>query len=227
MPISKAMVNLNSSGARLPVAYEQAKSQLAKCATVDECKDWADKAAALASYARQSQDESLRRMAERIQARAIKRCGALLAEVEPQTGKRNQHTALRTDTDTKQSREEVATAAGLSKRQKDTALRVAAVPDDAFEAQVESEKPPSVATLAQQGTRSKPKPPMDLGGRDPGEFRLSTAAQADIARLAEMSGRVAPSIVIRGSLDHEVAALRRNAKTLASWLDRLITQLEK
>ena len=84
--MNSAMVNLHTSGARLPVAYEEAKSQLAKCATVDECKDWADKAAALASYAKQSQDESLENMAKRIRARAIKRCGELLREIEPGTG---------------------------------------------------------------------------------------------------------------------------------------------
>ena len=32
----------------------------------------------MASYARQAQDDELRRMADRIQARAIRRCGELL-----------------------------------------------------------------------------------------------------------------------------------------------------
>ncbi len=41
--------------ARLPRTYEAAKAALSECQQVDECKDWADKAAALASYARQAE----------------------------------------------------------------------------------------------------------------------------------------------------------------------------
>ncbi len=45
--------------ARLPSSYEAAKRALAQCDAIDECKDWADKMAALASYARQAKDEDL------------------------------------------------------------------------------------------------------------------------------------------------------------------------
>jgi hypothetical protein len=45
--------------AKLPAAYTVAKRALAECGKVDECKDWADKAAALGSYAKQSGDKSL------------------------------------------------------------------------------------------------------------------------------------------------------------------------
>ena len=70
--------------ARLPATYDAAKLAISRCARVDECKDWADKMAALGSYAKQSHDESLRKMAERIQARAIERCGELLKELAPE-----------------------------------------------------------------------------------------------------------------------------------------------
>src|SRR5262245_38639552 len=46
------------TAAQLPAAYEAAKDALAKCDQVDECKDWADKAAAIASYARQAHDDT-------------------------------------------------------------------------------------------------------------------------------------------------------------------------
>ena len=45
------------AAARLPVAYEQAKVALAACAKIDECRDWADRAKALASYAKQADDD--------------------------------------------------------------------------------------------------------------------------------------------------------------------------
>ncbi len=66
------------SDARLPASYERAKSALAECSRIDECKEWADKAEALASYAKQAKDDGLRILADRIQARAINRCGELL-----------------------------------------------------------------------------------------------------------------------------------------------------
>jgi hypothetical protein len=50
-----------------------AKVAISECAHIDECKDWADKSEALASYAKQAKDDELRNMAERIQARAIRR----------------------------------------------------------------------------------------------------------------------------------------------------------
>src|SRR6516165_5724503 len=74
--------------ARLPSTYESAKTALAECHRIDECKDWADRAEALASYARQAKDDELRRMADRIQARAIHRAGELLKEIPPAPGVR-------------------------------------------------------------------------------------------------------------------------------------------
>jgi hypothetical protein len=40
-----------------------ARKAIAKRSRIDECKSWSDKVAALASYARQAKDRSLRAMA--------------------------------------------------------------------------------------------------------------------------------------------------------------------
>ncbi len=69
-----------SSGVRS--SYVKAKASLEACSRIDECKDWADRAEALASYAKQTQDDSLHKMAIRIQARAIQRCGELLKALQ-------------------------------------------------------------------------------------------------------------------------------------------------
>lgn len=42
---SHAPSTINPETARLPQAYEGAKNALAHCVQIDECKDWADKAA--------------------------------------------------------------------------------------------------------------------------------------------------------------------------------------
>jgi hypothetical protein len=76
-------------------------------------------------------------MADRIQARAIRRCGELLKEIE---AAKNQYAYTAGGI----SRSQAAKQAGLSCRQKVTALRVANLPQESFEQQVESDDPPTV-----------------------------------------------------------------------------------
>jgi hypothetical protein len=139
--------------AKLPASYEFARDALAKCERVDECQKWADKAKALASYAKQAEDESLHHYADRIKARAVRRGGELLAKIKPSKGGRPFKEITRAGADPSYSRNAAAAAAGVSPRQQKTMLRVAAVPAAEFERQVESERPPTVTALAQQGAR--------------------------------------------------------------------------
>ena len=68
-----AISTISPANARLPQTYESAKTALSECVALDECKSWADKAAALASYAKQANDDELMKMATRIRDRAIRR----------------------------------------------------------------------------------------------------------------------------------------------------------
>jgi hypothetical protein len=209
--------------ARLPTTYQQAKAQLAKCVSVDECKDWADKAAALASYARQAEDEELETFARRIRLRALTRCGELLKEIEPKhTGRPSRNGAGSVPN----SRKSAAATAGLSERQRKTALRLASVPKQKREELIESDKPPTVDELAKKGTKQKPRPLVDLKGRDPEEFKASTTAQGYVHRLAEVAASVDPAVVVRGAFDHEHPRLLDEAKAIGRWLARLIKKLE-
>lgn len=162
---------INVSAASLPRTYTAAKTALAECAALDECQDWADKAAALASYAKQSRDDQLERMAQRIRARAIRRAGEILKQIEP--GKTGPKPELTNAADSQLTRTEAARAAGMSERQQVTAVRVASVPSDVFDILVEDDKPATITELAEMGTKSAPKPPIDLQGRDPKEFNRS------------------------------------------------------
>src|SRR5437879_235837 len=74
--------NIEITSARLPATYEQAKVALASCERIDECWEWANKAEALASYAKMADDDTLRQLADRIQARAVRRMGELLKEYD-------------------------------------------------------------------------------------------------------------------------------------------------
>lgn len=55
---------------------------LAECSKVDEAKEWSDRAAAIATYARQSEDNALLNLATKIKVRAVRRCGELLKEFQ-------------------------------------------------------------------------------------------------------------------------------------------------
>lgn len=86
--------------------------------------------------------ERQRKMAERIQARAIRRYGELLKQIEPDKGGYHGNYA-HDGTDTRITRTEAATQAGISERQKVTAMRIANIPDPEFDALIESDSPRS------------------------------------------------------------------------------------
>jgi hypothetical protein len=120
--------------AQLPRRYTEACAALFRCDQVDECAEWSNKAAAIASYAKQARDETLKVFAARIQARAVRRMGELLQAVPAVKGRPAADVAV--------SRSAAARTAGISKIQKDTALATAAIPAADFEKLVEASEPP-------------------------------------------------------------------------------------
>lgn len=218
-----AVVFPSISDARLPAVYQQAVNALAECSRCDECQDWADKAQAMASYARQAKDDTMRKMADRIQARAIRRCGELLRQVPPANGS-NQN--IRDGDDLKvPTRQQVATDAGMSERQRKTALRVAEVPLESFEAQVESATPPTVTALAKQGTETKPRPLVDLGNIEAVDYARATEAMGILRRFADYCGKHEPQRIAHAIQSHEVADTRAFVETVDAWLDAFIVNL--
>jgi hypothetical protein len=211
--------------ARLPEAYEAARDAIEKCARIDECKDWADKSAAMASYAKQSKDETLFNHAVKIQARAIKRCGELLAAITPKQGANQEHSGE--PRPKVQTRTAAARAADLTEHEKKTALRVAAVPKETFEALVEAEKPVTVTALAAVGTKAKPKPLFDLEGKSPADFKAATAALGAVQDFAKFVLRTDPNQIARGLGGDEVRALSSGLARIADWIEGLQTALEK
>ena len=196
----------NIDQANLPQTYEAARQALAQCEQIDECKDWADKAAALASYAKQADDPSLMEMALRIQTRATRRVGQLLEQIPvSKTGPKELKAAAdpkpigvnvgmgrKADGDLPQSRSEAAKDAGLSKRQAKTALRVARVPEADFDRQVDGPNPPTVSKLAEQGTQKRQ--PINLGGRTPKQFNRALHFNEDLELVVETMRKLPPAV---------------------------------
>lgn len=209
-----------SANATLPAKYEAAKAALAECSRIDECQNWADRAAALASYARQSDDDTLRKHCDRIKARAIRRCGELLKQVTPSKGGRPSETHDAGDIGL--SRTRAANNAGLSERQKVTALRVASVPADSFDQQVESDDPPTVAALAEQGTKKL----HDIGDIPPNDYARATQAGGTLRRFAEFCKAHEPARIAKAFQSHEVAELRELVLIVDAWMDSFVINLE-
>jgi hypothetical protein len=222
--VSTAIINVASDAfvapsietAALPVNYERAKEALATCTRIDECKDWADKMAALASYAKQADDTTLHDFAVRISSRAIKRCGDLLQEFDGRGGDRKSGGDPTSD---RQTQRQAAKAAGMSKDQQVAAVRVANVPDEEFEAAVEREHPATVTELAEMGKTARPK-------RDvPPKFQEATYI---LGVLRPLEGFLAanPAREVAGAIrPHEVKQLRAWAEATRAWLHELLAHL--
>lgn len=218
-----AVVPIAAADARLPQSYESAKNALSHCVALDECKSWADKAAALASYAKQANDEELLKMATRIKGRAIRRAGELLQQIEPGQGARD---GKREEGARPPLRGEVARDAGMSSHQAKQAVRVANVPREDFDRQVESDRPPTISQLAQQGIqRPQPRPVVDLEGRNPAEFNRALHFVGDV----ENAARDLRNLDVSGCLpilnDRERARLRAAVATIDAVTDSIITRI--
>ena len=132
-----AVVKRQVATATLPPSYEKAKTALAECARIDECKEWINRMAAMASYAKQAKDTALEDLAIRIRRRAERRLGELLAEIPvPKRG-----------SGTPNERRRASESIGLTQPLASQLVRVAGVPKPIFDAKVEQSPPPSLKEL--------------------------------------------------------------------------------
>jgi hypothetical protein len=130
--------------APLPIRYDAAVQALAVCERIDECKEWADRAAALESYYRQSSNVEMEQSARRIRLRAKRRVGELLLKIEgpaPRSAKGFIQAGAQTP------RGRAARVAGLSKIQSRAAVRIARIPKEIAEAAIEATPPASETQL--------------------------------------------------------------------------------
>lgn len=209
-----------ATNGKLPARYEAAKAAISECAKVDECKTWADKAAALASYARQVKDESLERTAQRIKVRAIRRAGELLKQIEsaPNRPKKKGGGA---PTLTKAA---AAQQAGLSRDQKVDALRIASIPEETFEGEVESDKHPTVARFSAMGV-DKEKRARAIN--HPPNFIEATKAIEALEYFAERHCSRRPALIAGGIDQRERRTIAKLIDDVVFWLSAVNEILKK
>lgn len=158
---SQLLSKIEINSARLPEVYNNAVTALKNCVDIDEVKDWTDKMAAIASYWRQTNDETMFNMAQKIRAQSYRRMGELLSEFDNRNGQNLPNTKSALKDTFSVSQKQVADDAGLSKKQQVTSVRLSKIPEHEFNGLLESEKVPTITELAKHGTKSilhKPKP---------------------------------------------------------------------
>ena len=159
-------------------------------------------------------------MALRIQNRAMRRAGELLKQVPRADANGANLVQHRQDGDVPPvTRTRVATDAGLSERQRKTALRVASVPEPDFERAVESASPPTVTRMAAAGTGQRQKASTLSEGDYPG----ATDATRYLRELSAFCATRDPIAVAAGVRDPDL--MRGFVETIDRWLDSFITHL--
>lgn len=205
----KDLTTIDTSGAKLPSTYTAAKRAISQCASIDECKDWSDKAAALASYARQAKDDQLEKMASRIRARATRRAGELLKQVGSHGGDRTQ-----VDGTDNLTRAQAAADAGLSARQAATAQRLANVPDEDFEEMVEADA--TITAIAEAGTQRR---------ETEGDRNHARALVAAVKHYADRLSDVDIDAATAALTDVQKAEMRAIIARLDGIHDRVVTSI--
>lgn len=213
---------INVSSASLPKTYEAARNALAECASLDECQDWADKAAALASYAKQAKDDQLERMSQRIRARAIRRAGELLKQLDGRPLNASKQTEGNHGLI---SQTEAARSAGLSAHQQLQAVRVASIPQDVFDTCIEDERPATITQLADMGKKESPKPLIDLQGRDPKQFSRSMHFVGMIEYYQREIAGVDLDVILPGLDDAESKQVRNAIAKIDAIHDQIVTRI--
>ena len=214
---------MNSGNATLPQTYQNAILALSECNKVDECKQWKDKAAAVASYAKQTNDETMMKLAKRIQVRAYRRMGQLLKQFDGRGGdgsnQYNKGAKRMPDQPFSKTQKEVAQNAGISKEQTKTAVNLANIPHDEFEKEVEKGNMPSITELRERG---KNKINTGLYDPKPEGFADAINVKGRFRDLAELMEDFNPVYIIGGMDERGIKQMKDYIKVIENWIDNFV-----
>ena len=107
----------------------------------------------------------------------------------------------------------------MSDRQYRTAMDVGNISDEEFNAAVESDAPPTVTALAEQGKKPRNPPPEG--------FAEASKLIGTVRRFAEFCDAHDPAIVANGVLSNETVKVRQLVGKIDSWLDQFAVNLEQ
>lgn len=202
-------------------------------------KNGQNKTEALATYAKMAEDDFLRAMADKIQARAVRRMGEILKEIDGSTRNKDVFAPLGKEGSLR-TQKEVAHSAGISEHQRKQAVRIANVSAEQFELAVETQKPATVTKLAEMGKQpraaktSSPveldefnhqSPPLMPDVRTFDERVDPILVYRAIKDMADAIGRLEPETVASGVSDGEVDQMIDKVRAARAWLNKFAAVL--
>jgi hypothetical protein len=194
------------------VLYDEMCRAIAAAHGVDEVKDIRDKALAIEVYSRQAKNIENEMRAIEIRIRAERRCGELLAEMDKaKPPGSNQHELRSHDATDPPTLADL----GISKDQSSRWQKLAAVPQEDFEATFAGSGKPSTNGII---TAHGPKKTHAIDAVDDNALWL-WGRLLDFERngLLEQD----PNETCDSMLDHMKEAVRELAPRVAAWLDRI------
>ena len=220
--------HVDMASARLPQSYEAAKRALAACERLDECKTWADKMAALASYARQVEDDTLLKTAIRIHGRALRRVGELLEEFDARR-RQNRRAKMGATLLLRQRR-----PAAPSRRPQASQGTSRSPPFASRMCRPTSSRPPSKATTHRrsrgwprpEGRREKRSASTICRVETPSSFYAATHTLGAMEMLAEKCTEYAPEVVAGGLGANEVQRARNLVARIDAWLNSFFANIK-
>lgn len=214
------------TNAMLPTLYTESCDALDKCARIDECREWSNKAHALASYAKQSLNTALEDCAKRIRNRATLRAAELLQEIDARGNIRgNNPSDKRTASEPFISRTKTAEDHGYTKAQRATMSRLVNLPRAQFHVLNEATPAPSLNQIVAAGmkrikaaARERPAPVK----QSPGGVLCSAIGSAHLL-LMECRGKSLDTLepMNNASLEHASNDVDEMLELLLTIRDRL------
>ncbi|MFL5253255.1 MAG: hypothetical protein ACJ8AI_10240 [Rhodopila sp.] len=202
------------SGAEL-IRYDAMCQAIAAAYEVDEVKDIRDKARAIEVYARQARNIEAERRACEIRLRAERRCGQLLAEREKARGVLKQGDTL-PQSQPATTGPETLSDLGISKTQSSRWQKLAAIPDQEFEATFSQPgKPTTNGLITTHAPKAAPEPPVTPV--DPRALWL-WGRLLDFERDGVLDAD--PRALFSSMLDHMKHTTAELAPRVAAWLGR-------
>lgn len=195
-----------------PTNYIAAREALAACLSFDECKDWADKYAALASYHKQRKDTALRDMAVRIQTRAEERIGELLLSIP--RGKAQRASNGQISQQDPNTRHRIAKRVGIGSALKNRAIGIASVPKEIRNDRIEASPPISPTKLAQLGHQYRASPSIARMERG-----IAISRGGEVGKFWEWTRAHRPEQVAADFTAEDLRYLGPKIRDLMEWLD--------
>jgi hypothetical protein len=209
--------------ARLPVNYVAARTALLACERIDEVKDWTDKLAAAATYAKQAGDNTMLEMAKRLQLRAADRLGEILKTFSHDPPLTQNGPGKKSESD----RAKAARAAGIKARQAHDAVAIASMEATEKGLRIEQPSPPSVSQLAAaaRGLIRGPTPCQT----DSASWRELIRGPCGLMAFANFAEKHSPAVRFAITFTPGEAWLIRERilKPLTEWLDAFDQSLPK